>query len=93
MPLFYQHKSTKIQGWVSGKLENPKLFPQKGTFKKRCFTSAQTTAAFSGKILTSCMFPDFPLEEIGIADTRSHFLKMKKYHFSISHCVILLQQS
>ena len=36
---------------------------------------------------TCCMrlFPDFPLEEILIADTKKPYLVDEKYHFSISH--------
>ena len=33
------------------------------------------------------LFPDFPYEEILIADTRKPFLPNEQYHFSISHSV------
>jgi phosphopantetheinyl transferase len=32
------------------------------------------------------LFPEFPLSEILIADTRKPFLESERYHFSISHC-------
>jgi phosphopantetheine--protein transferase-like protein len=32
------------------------------------------------------LFPDFPHDEIEIADTRKPFLPDEQYHFSISHC-------
>ncbi len=40
----------------------------------------------AGRYLLAFLFPDFPLEEIRIADTRQPFLASEKYHFSISHC-------
>lgn len=40
----------------------------------------------AGRYLLPLLFPDFPLEEIMVADTRKPFLPDEKYHFSISHC-------
>jgi phosphopantetheinyl transferase len=40
----------------------------------------------AGRYLLRCLFPDFPNEEIEIADTRKPFLRDEQYHFSISHC-------
>ena len=39
----------------------------------------------AGRYLLPELFPDFPLEEILIADTRKPYLEDEQYHFSISH--------
>jgi 4'-phosphopantetheinyl transferase EntD len=40
----------------------------------------------AGRYLLKYLFPDFPHEEILIADTRKPYLPNEQYHFSISHC-------
>jgi phosphopantetheinyl transferase len=40
----------------------------------------------AGRYLLPCLFPDFPHEQIEVADTRKPFLPNEQYHFSISHC-------
>ena len=40
----------------------------------------------AGRYLLAYLFPDFPVEEIRIADTRQPYLAGERYHFSISHC-------
>ncbi|HRH59329.1 MAG TPA: 4'-phosphopantetheinyl transferase superfamily protein, partial [Chitinophagaceae bacterium] len=40
----------------------------------------------AGRYLLKYLFPDFPHEEILIADTRKPYLPYEQYHFSISHC-------
>src|SRR6185436_14974648 len=39
-----------------------------------------------GRYLLRYLFPDFPYDEILIADTRKPYLPGEQYHFSISHC-------
>ena len=40
----------------------------------------------AGRYLLKSLFPDFPYEEIVIADTKKPYLPYEQYHFSISHC-------
>jgi len=40
----------------------------------------------AGRYLLKYLFPDFPNEEILIADTHKPYLPGEQYHFSISHC-------
>jgi len=40
----------------------------------------------AGRYLLRYLFPDFPYDEILIADTRKPYLPGEQYHFSISHC-------
>ena len=40
----------------------------------------------AGRYLLRLLFPDFPFEEILIADTKKPYLPHEQYHFSISHC-------
>ncbi len=87
MPLFYQqdiNESTKIGIW---KIEEPEIFfLDKVPLKKDVSHPHKRLQHLAGRYLLPYLFPDFPLEEILIADTRKPFLKDEKYHFSISHC-------
>jgi 4'-phosphopantetheinyl transferase EntD len=87
MPLFYQHninQDTKLGIWF---IEEPESF-----FLARVPTKRDVSHPFkrrqhlAGRYLLSYLFPDFPVEEIRIADTRQPFLAGGSYHFSISHC-------
>ena len=87
MPIFYQHsinETTKLGIW---KIEEPEPF-----FLEKAPLTTQVTHPYkrlqhlAGRYLLSYLFPDFPVEEIRIADTRKPFLHDEKYHFSISHC-------
>ncbi len=40
----------------------------------------------AGRYLLSLLYPDFPYEDIVIADTRRPYLLSNQYQFSISHC-------
>ena len=40
----------------------------------------------AGRFLLKYLFPDFPSQQVQIADTRKPFLPDEAYHFSISHC-------
>jgi phosphopantetheinyl transferase (holo-ACP synthase) len=87
MPLFYQHtinQETKLGVWH---IEEPELFfLEKIPLKKDVSHPFKRLQHLAGRYLLSFLFPDFPLEEIRIADTRRPFLASEKYHFSISHC-------
>lgn len=87
MPIFYQqelNEHTRIGVW---KIEEAESF-----FYPRIPLSREITHPhkrlqhLAGRHLLSYLFPDFPLDEIRIADTRKPFLEKDPYHFSISHC-------
>ncbi|HEY4337234.1 MAG TPA: 4'-phosphopantetheinyl transferase superfamily protein, partial [Puia sp.] len=87
MPLFYQHNinpGTKLGIWHIGEPET--FFLQKVPLKKDVSHPFKRLQHLAGRYLLTFLFPDFPLEDVQIADTRKPFLENEKYHFSISHC-------
>src|SRR6185437_2693903 len=87
MPLFYQHninQDTKLGIWF---IEEPEsFFLEKVPLKRDVSHPFKRRQHLAGRYLLSYLFPDFPVQEIRIADTRQPFLAGEKYHFSISHC-------
>ena len=87
MPLFYQHninQDTRLGIWH---IEEPEsFFLEKVPLKRDVSHPFKRRQHLAGRYLLSYLFPDFPLEEIRIADTRQPFLASQRYHFSISHC-------
>ena len=87
MSLFYQHtinRGTKLGVW---RIEEPEeFFLEKVPVKRAVSHPHKRLQHLAGRYLLPFLFPDFPLEEIVIADTRKPFLENERYHFSISHC-------
>jgi 4'-phosphopantetheinyl transferase EntD len=87
MSLFYQHninQDTKLGVWRIEESES--FFLDKVPLKKDVSHPYKRLQHLAGRYLLYYLFPDFPLEEIRVADTRQPFLASEKYHFSISHC-------
>ncbi|ULQ53137.1 4'-phosphopantetheinyl transferase family protein [Flavihumibacter fluvii] len=87
MALFYQHNinhNTRLAIW---RIEEPEAyFLEKVPLKSDVTHPYKRLQHLAGRYLLPVLFPDFPLEEIMVADTRKPFLPNEKYHFSISHC-------
>lgn len=87
MPLFYQHninQDTRLAIWH---IEEPEsFFLEKVPLKKDVSHPFKRRQHLAGRYLLSYLFPDFPVEDIRIADTRQPFLASQRFHFSISHC-------
>ncbi len=87
MPLFYQQDinlTTKLGVW---KIEESEDFFLLSVPLQRTITHPHKRLQhLAGRYLLPFLFPDFPHEEIEIADTRKPFLPDEQYHFSISHC-------
>ena len=87
MPLFYQHninEFTKTGDLANhGRLKNFSL--NKVPLKRDVSHAQKRLQHLAGRYLLTELFPDFPLEEILIADTRKPYLEDEQYHFSISH--------
>lgn len=87
MALFYQHNindHTKLGIW---KIEEAEDFFLAEVPQHRAITHPHKRLQhLAGRYLLKCLFPDFPYEEIVIADTRKPYLPYEQYHFSISHC-------
>ena len=87
MALFYQHNindATKLAIW---RIEEPEsFFLEKVPLKRDVTHPFKRRQHLAGRYLLSYLFPDFPVEDIRIADTRQPFLEGDPFHFSISHC-------
>lgn len=87
MPLFYQHiinTTTKLGIWKIAEDEN--FFLAKVPLQQNITHPHKRLQHLAGRYLLQFLFPDFPYEEILIADTRKPYLLNEQYHFSISHC-------
>jgi len=85
--LFYQqniNETTKLAIW---KIEEPEeFFLAKVPLSRPIIHPNKRLQHLAGRYLLPFLFPDFPNEEVEIADTRKPFLPDERYHFSISHC-------
>ena len=74
---------TKLAIWHITEEED--FFLEKVPLKKDVSHAQKRLQHLAGRYLLYALFPDFPLEEILIADTQKPYLVNEKYHFSISH--------
>lgn len=87
MPLFYQQtisETTKLGIWHIEEAES--FFLRKVPLQKEITHPHKRLQHLAGRYLLRYLFPDFPYDEILIADTRKPYLPSEQYHFSISHC-------
>jgi len=87
VPLFYQqdiNETTKLGVWKIEETEN--FFLRSVPLQRNITHPHKRLQHLAGRYLLPYLFPDFPYEEIEIADTRKPFLPDEQYHFSISHC-------
>ncbi len=86
MALFYQHninETTRLGIW---RIEEPEaFFFQKVSLQREITHPNKRLQHLAARWLLQYLFPDFPYDEITIADTRKPFLPGEQYHFSISH--------
>lgn len=87
MAIFFQHSindETRLGIW---RIEEPEsFFLERVPLKQQVTHPYKRLQHLAGRLLLPELFPDFPLSEIQVADTRKPFLEGEKYHFSISHC-------
>lgn len=87
VPLFYQHninETTRLGIWHIN--EDEDFFLAKVPLQQTITHPHKRLQHLAGRYLLQYLFPDFPYEEIIIADTRKPYLPNEQYHFSISHC-------
>lgn len=87
MALFYQHninEHTRLAVWRIE--EEERFFLEKVPLKQDVTHPYKRLQHLAGRYLLPVLYPDFPLKDIQIADTKKPFLEDEKYHFSISHC-------
>ncbi len=87
MPVFFQqqiNESTRLGVW---KIEETEEFFRRNVPQHRDVTHPKKRLQhLAGRFLLQYLFPDFPYEQIRIADTRKPYLAGERYQFSISHC-------
>jgi phosphopantetheine--protein transferase-like protein len=87
MALFYQQDINETTRMAIWKLEEPEdFFLTKVSLSRNIVHPKKRLQHFAGRYLLPFSFPDFPQDQIEIADTRKPFLPDEQYHFSISHC-------
>jgi phosphopantetheinyl transferase len=87
MPLFHQqdiNETTRLAVWKIEETEQ--FFLAKVPLSNPISHPHKRLQHLAGRYLLPFLFPDFPCEEIEIADTRKPFLRDEQYHFSIAHC-------
>jgi phosphopantetheinyl transferase len=87
LPLFYKHtinQTTKLGIWKIEEDEN--FFLHEVPLQQNITHPHKRLQHLAGRYLLKYLFPDFPHDEILIADTRKPYLPGEQYHFSISHC-------
>jgi len=86
MPLVYQQNinaTTKIGVWHIAEAED--FFLRQVPLHRAITHWHKRLQHLAGRLLLKELYPEFPLGEILIADTKKPFLKNEAWHFSISH--------
>jgi phosphopantetheinyl transferase len=87
MPVFYQQEIDSKVAWAIWEITEPDaFFLEQVPEKKEAHHPLKRRQHLAGRYLLPFLYPDFPLSEILIADTRKPYLPNDSYHFSISHC-------
>ncbi|WP_447641195.1 MULTISPECIES: 4'-phosphopantetheinyl transferase family protein [Chitinophagaceae] len=86
MGLFFRHNINDFTRLAIWKIEEDESFFLQSVPSKRDIGHPHKRLQhLAGRFLLKYLFPDFPSEEIEIADTRKPYLLNEQYHFSISH--------
>ena len=86
MPLVYQQNInavTKIGVWHIAEAED--FFLQQVPLQRTITHWHKRLQHLAGRLLLKELYPEFPIGEILIADTKKPFLESEDWHFSISH--------
>ena len=86
MPLVYQQNinaTTKIGVWHIAEAED--FFLQQVPLQRTITHWHKRLQHLAGRLLLKELYPEFPLGEILIADTKKPFIENEAWHFSISH--------
>ncbi len=87
MPLYYQQNINEFTKMAVWKIEEPVEFFSE-TLIVNPFIShpSQQLQHLAGRYLLQLLYPNFPVEQIQISESRKPFLPNQSYFFSISHC-------
>lgn len=87
MPVFFQqdiNEHTRLGIWKIE--EDEAFFKQLVPLHREVTHPHKRLQHLAGRFLLKFLFPDFPSQQVQVADTRKPFLPDEAYHFSISHC-------
>lgn len=87
MPVFFQqdiNDHTRLGIWKIE--EDDSFFKQWVPLHREVTHPHKRLQHLAGRFLLKYLFPDFPSQQVQIADTRKPFLLNEAFHFSISHC-------
>ena len=87
MPLVYQQNinaCTKLGVWHIAEEES--YFSERILIQQNITHPHKRLQHMAGRLVLTELFPDFPVNQIQIADTRKPFLPNNDFQFSISHC-------
>ncbi len=86
MGLFFRHNINDFTRLAIWKIEEDESFFLNSVPSARDISHPHKRLQhLAGRFLLKYLFPDFPSEEIEIADTKKPYLLNEQYHFSISH--------
>lgn len=86
MGLFFRHNINDFTRLAIWKIEEGEEFFLKMVPSQRNISHPHKRLQhLAGRFLLRFLFPDFPSDEIEIADTKKPYLINEQYHFSISH--------
>ena len=86
MGLYFRHNINDFTRLAIWKIEEDEAFFLESVPSKRDIGHPHKRLQhLAGRFLLKFLFPDFPSEEIEIADTKKPYLLHEQYHFSISH--------
>lgn len=87
MPLYYQqniNEFTKLAVW---KIEEPvEFFLEELRLNPLITHPSQQLQHLAGRYLLRLLYPNFPVDQIRISESRKPFIPNYAYYFSISHC-------
>jgi phosphopantetheinyl transferase len=87
MGLFFQqdiNENTRLGVW---QIEEPaEFFLHSVPLQREISHPHKRLQHLAGRYLLKYLFPEFPYQEILIADTRKPYIPGESFHFSISHC-------
>lgn len=77
-------RDTKLGVWKIGEEED--FFRTRVNISPEIHHPHKRLQHFAGRYLLLALFPDFPVADIRIMDSRKPYLHGNHFHFSISHC-------
>ena len=79
-------QGTRLGVWKIGEQEHESFFRSRVNISPEIHHPHKRLQHFAGRYLLLELFPDFPIKEIRVMNSRKPVLQCNSFHFSISHC-------